>query len=215
MVQACTFKVDYVLEIIPGREFGSVFIANAENVALTVAAKGWAKVRLTVLLQLNAIQQAFNGIFGALSTCCSICHLLSAGSAIRRSAKPILRAASGSLEDRGRQQHWSVCQGLYDRSCCKNFEQLYAQGLTGSCCVCRLRGLQGRFLLVDKVCRPPKACLWLCCHSSWNHVLTRQSLEITCSSTYPGEWLYILPYTAFHDALHIHLLVQSLTLKLS
>lgn len=47
LVQACTFKVDYVLENIPGREFGSVFIGNTpENVALSVAAKGWARVRL-------------------------------------------------------------------------------------------------------------------------------------------------------------------------
>ena len=45
-MQACTFKVDYILENIPGREFGSVFIGSSENVALTVVSKGWAKVRL-------------------------------------------------------------------------------------------------------------------------------------------------------------------------
>ncbi|KAK9797436.1 hypothetical protein WJX73_004092 [Symbiochloris irregularis] len=45
--QACTFKVDYTVDSIAGREFGSVFIGSnsSENVAVTVAAKGWAKVR--------------------------------------------------------------------------------------------------------------------------------------------------------------------------
>ena len=48
-LQACTFKVDYTLENIPGREFGSVFIGTPpENVALTVVKQGWAKVRLLV-----------------------------------------------------------------------------------------------------------------------------------------------------------------------
>lgn len=42
----CTFKVDYVLENVPGRSFGSVFI-GPENVALTVVSKGWAKVMPT------------------------------------------------------------------------------------------------------------------------------------------------------------------------
>ena len=43
VMQKCTFKVDYTLENIPGREFGSVFINN-NNVALKVASDGWAKV---------------------------------------------------------------------------------------------------------------------------------------------------------------------------
>ena len=42
-VQACVFKVDYVVEQI-SREFGSVFIGQ-ENVALSVVQAGWAKWR--------------------------------------------------------------------------------------------------------------------------------------------------------------------------
>ncbi|XP_010546113.1 PREDICTED: staphylococcal nuclease domain-containing protein 1-like [Tarenaya hassleriana] len=38
------FKVDYKVEAIAGREFGSVFLGN-ENVAMLVVAAGWAKVR--------------------------------------------------------------------------------------------------------------------------------------------------------------------------
>lgn len=44
-LQPCVFKVDYVVEQLQGREFGSVFLNQTENVALTVAAAGWAKVR--------------------------------------------------------------------------------------------------------------------------------------------------------------------------
>lgn len=38
--------MDYTVDSIAGREFGSVFIGSnsSENVALTVAAKGWARV---------------------------------------------------------------------------------------------------------------------------------------------------------------------------
>lgn len=44
-LQACIFKVDYVLENIPGREFGSVFLsATNENLALLVVSNGWSKV---------------------------------------------------------------------------------------------------------------------------------------------------------------------------
>ncbi len=43
------FKVDYVVEQIGNREFGSVFLAHAannnENIALSVVSAGWAKVR--------------------------------------------------------------------------------------------------------------------------------------------------------------------------
>ena len=40
----CTFRVDYTLENIPGREFGSVFISpNNENLALRIVSEGWAK----------------------------------------------------------------------------------------------------------------------------------------------------------------------------
>ena len=43
--QACTFKVDYTLPTAPGLDFGSVFVGNGtENLALSVAAAGWAKV---------------------------------------------------------------------------------------------------------------------------------------------------------------------------
>lgn len=45
-LQPCTFKVDYTLPTAPGLDFGSVFVANGtENLALSVAAAGWAKVR--------------------------------------------------------------------------------------------------------------------------------------------------------------------------
>jgi staphylococcal nuclease domain-containing protein 1 len=37
------FKVDYTVEAIGNREFGSVFLGQ-ENVALTVISSGWAKV---------------------------------------------------------------------------------------------------------------------------------------------------------------------------
>ncbi|KAK9808571.1 hypothetical protein WJX73_010288 [Symbiochloris irregularis] len=45
--QACTFKVDYTVDGVAAREFGSVFIGHQplQNVALEVAAKGWARVR--------------------------------------------------------------------------------------------------------------------------------------------------------------------------
>ncbi len=39
------FKVDYVVEQIGNREFGSVFLNQQDNVALDVVRKGWAKVR--------------------------------------------------------------------------------------------------------------------------------------------------------------------------
>lgn len=45
VAQTCTFRVDYTLENIPGREFGSVFIGPSNaNVALSVVSEGWAKV---------------------------------------------------------------------------------------------------------------------------------------------------------------------------
>jgi hypothetical protein len=44
-LQPCTFKVDYTLENIPGREFGSVFMTDKnENLALAVVSSGWSKV---------------------------------------------------------------------------------------------------------------------------------------------------------------------------
>lgn len=51
VVQKCTFKVDYTLENIPGREFGSVFVNN-NNVALKVVSDGWAKVKKCLLFLL-------------------------------------------------------------------------------------------------------------------------------------------------------------------
>lgn len=39
------FRVDYVVEAIGNREFGSVFLNQNDNVALAVVAAGWAKVR--------------------------------------------------------------------------------------------------------------------------------------------------------------------------
>ena len=43
--QPCTFRVDYKLDSVPGREFGSVFLASNENLALSAVAAGWAKAR--------------------------------------------------------------------------------------------------------------------------------------------------------------------------
>lgn len=39
------FKVDYTVDQLQGREFGSVFLNQTDNVALAVAGAGWAKVR--------------------------------------------------------------------------------------------------------------------------------------------------------------------------
>jgi staphylococcal nuclease domain-containing protein 1 len=41
--QQVVFKVDYVLEQIGNREFGSVFLGKQDNVALSVVSNGWAK----------------------------------------------------------------------------------------------------------------------------------------------------------------------------
>lgn len=43
--KAVVFKIDYVVEAIGNREFGSVFLGQADNIALSVVAAGWAKVR--------------------------------------------------------------------------------------------------------------------------------------------------------------------------
>ncbi|KXZ48282.1 hypothetical protein GPECTOR_29g59 [Gonium pectorale] len=43
--QPCVFRVDYVVEAIGNREFGSVFLNQQDNVAMAVVAAGWAKVR--------------------------------------------------------------------------------------------------------------------------------------------------------------------------
>jgi endonuclease YncB( thermonuclease family) len=45
VLQRCVFKVDYTIDAAGGREFGSVVINERENVAVTVVAAGWAKVR--------------------------------------------------------------------------------------------------------------------------------------------------------------------------
>ena len=46
--QFCVFRTDYVLEQAAGREFGSVYLDNKENLAVSVVAAGWAKVALMV-----------------------------------------------------------------------------------------------------------------------------------------------------------------------
>ncbi|GFR42157.1 hypothetical protein Agub_g3009 [Astrephomene gubernaculifera] len=43
--QPCVFRVDYVVEAIGNREFGSLFLNQQDNVAVDVVAQGWAKVR--------------------------------------------------------------------------------------------------------------------------------------------------------------------------
>ncbi|KAG2491495.1 hypothetical protein HYH03_010073 [Edaphochlamys debaryana] len=43
--QPCVFRVDYVVEAIGNREFGSVFLNQQDNVAIAVVAAGWSKVR--------------------------------------------------------------------------------------------------------------------------------------------------------------------------
>ena len=45
LLQPCVFRVDYTLEQAGGKEFGTVFINEKENVAATLLAAGWAKVR--------------------------------------------------------------------------------------------------------------------------------------------------------------------------
>ncbi len=42
--QPCVFRVDYTVEAIGNREFGSVFLNASDNVAIAVVANGWAKV---------------------------------------------------------------------------------------------------------------------------------------------------------------------------
>lgn len=42
--QEVVFRIDYVLEQAAGREFGSVYLGEKENLALSVVAAGWAKV---------------------------------------------------------------------------------------------------------------------------------------------------------------------------
>lgn len=42
-IQACVFSVDYKVEALSDREFGSVFLGK-ENVAVSVVSAGWAKV---------------------------------------------------------------------------------------------------------------------------------------------------------------------------
>lgn len=44
-MQSCVFRTEYTIEQAGGREFGSVFIYDKENVALTVVAAGMAKIR--------------------------------------------------------------------------------------------------------------------------------------------------------------------------
>lgn len=41
----CVFRSDYSIEAAGGREFGSVFLCDKDNVALAVTAAGWARVR--------------------------------------------------------------------------------------------------------------------------------------------------------------------------
>ena len=41
----CVFRVDYALDAAGGREFGTVFINEKDNLALASVAAGWAKVR--------------------------------------------------------------------------------------------------------------------------------------------------------------------------
>ena len=44
-LQPCVFRVDYQLEQAGNKEFGSVFINEKENAAVSLVANGWAKVR--------------------------------------------------------------------------------------------------------------------------------------------------------------------------
>ncbi|MEW5304675.1 MAG: hypothetical protein WDW36_007269 [Sanguina aurantia] len=43
--QSVVFKIDYVVEQLGNREFGSVFLNEKENVAVAVVTNGWAKLR--------------------------------------------------------------------------------------------------------------------------------------------------------------------------
>ena len=52
LLQPCTFKVDYTLENVPGREFGSVFLTDKnENLAVAVVSSGWSKVSILTCFQ--------------------------------------------------------------------------------------------------------------------------------------------------------------------
>lgn len=44
LLQSVVFRVDYVVEQLGNREFGSVFLNEKENVAMAVVSNGWAKV---------------------------------------------------------------------------------------------------------------------------------------------------------------------------
>lgn len=50
------FKIDYVVEQLGNREFGSVFLNEKENVALAVVSNGWAKVSTGCFLTIKLIQ---------------------------------------------------------------------------------------------------------------------------------------------------------------
>ena len=57
--QEVTFKVDYKVEAIAGREFGSVYLAN-ENLAKLVVQNGWAKViSIFYFISIDGLVSAF------------------------------------------------------------------------------------------------------------------------------------------------------------
>lgn len=43
-LQPCVFRIDYALEAAGGKEFGTVFINEKENVAVSLLGAGWGKV---------------------------------------------------------------------------------------------------------------------------------------------------------------------------
>ena len=43
--KACVFRVDYKLDIAGGKEFGTVFVNDKENISMSIVAAGWAAVR--------------------------------------------------------------------------------------------------------------------------------------------------------------------------
>ena len=44
-LQPCVFRVDYTIDAAAGREFGTVFVNERDNVAAALVGAGWARVR--------------------------------------------------------------------------------------------------------------------------------------------------------------------------
>lgn len=70
--KVCVFSVDYTVEALNNREFGSVFLGK-ENVAEAVVTAGWAKVCVSVMLLSHFIWQSDRLLACPRLFCSSIC----------------------------------------------------------------------------------------------------------------------------------------------